>query len=504
MTRVTVDIPLNRVEGDLDIRVTFDNKRIVDAQCIGTLYRGFENMLTGRVAMDALVITPRICGICSITHLTAAVKAIEAAADITPPPQAVRMRNMSLLAETVQSDLRQVFLMFMADFAHEYYRDCGFHQEAVEYYAPLKGSGAIDALRASKDIIKVIAIIGGQWPHTSHMVPGGICTIPTLIDLTLVANRIEEVLSWYEKGVLGCSAGEFNETVTTADALFAHAERNPGTHLARFIRMCRESQLFEYGHSYPNYISYGIVNVPDNPHNAMIRGGVVLESTQFKPLDTNEIGEDLSHSWYRHTQVVQPPFEGTTVPDRSLETGYTWAKAPRYGDIPMQTGPLAQGLVDGEPLLTDLISDQGDTVFVRELARLIRPSRHLLHLRDQVNQSLRNFDGTAYIAPGPLGSGRGIGLTEAARGALGHWLEMEDGRIVRYQIVTPTAWNASPLDQKGQHGPWEQALIGLEIKDVDNPMEMGHVIRSFDPCLVCTVHALGDVGERTQWTLGIT
>jgi len=203
MSRLAVDVPLNRVEGDLDIRVTFENNRIVKAQSIGTLYRGFENMLTGRVPMDALVITPRICGICSITHLTAAVKAIESAGNITPPPQAVRMRNLSILAETVQSDLRQVFLMFLGDFAHEYYKDKSFYAEAVKQYEPLKGEGVISALRASKDIVKVIAIIGGQWPHTSHMVPGGICTLPSIIDMTLVANHINNTTQWYEKEILG-------------------------------------------------------------------------------------------------------------------------------------------------------------------------------------------------------------------------------------------------------------------------------------------------------------
>ncbi|MBL4711654.1 MAG: nickel-dependent hydrogenase large subunit [Gammaproteobacteria bacterium] len=421
MTQVTVDIPLNRVEGDLDIRVTFEKNKIVDAQCIGTLYRGFENMLTGRVPMDSLVITPRICGICSITHLTAAVKAIESAAQITPPAQAVRMRNLSILAETVQSDLRQVFLMFLGDFAHDYYKDFDFHTKAVEQYEPLKGQGSIAALRASKDIVKVIAIIGGQWPHTSHMVPGGICTLPSLIDMTLVAKHIENTLSWYEKAVLGCSIETFNETITTADALFALVEKLPDTHLAHFVRLCRDTGLFDIGQSYSNFISYGIVDDPEQPNNSLIRSGVILNGTDFHELDVDKIGEDLSHSWYRHTDVVQPPFNGTTIPDRSSKNGYTWSKAPRYGDVPMQTGPIAQALVDGEPLIKDLFKQQGDSTFVRELARLVRPARHLGHLRAQVEQALNNFGQPTFIAPPELTSGRGIGLTEAARGGLGHW-----------------------------------------------------------------------------------
>jgi len=350
----------------------------------------------------------------------------------------------------------------------------------------------------------VIAIIGGQWPHTSHMVPGGICTLPSIIDMTLVANHINNTTQWYEKEILGCSLSSFTENIQTTDALFRYCEENPETHLAHFVRLCRDTGLFECGQTYDNFISYGIVDDPEQPTQSLIRSGVLLGGEDHQALDTDKIGEDLSHSWYRHTDVVQNPFEGKTEPDQEQKNGYTWGKAPRYdNNIPMQTGPIAQALVNQDPLITDLFKQQGDSVFVREIARLLRPCHHLTHLKEQVDQALKNFGEATFIQPEEIESGRGIGLTEAARGALGHWIEIEHGEISNYQIVTPTAWNASPLDQNEQHGPWENALINLEIKDMENPMEMGHVIRSFDPCLVCTVHALGDTGEKTKWTLGI-
>jgi hydrogenase large subunit len=81
-------------------------------------------------------------------------------------------------------------------------------------------------------------------------------------------------------------------------------------------------------------------------------------------------------------------------------------------------------------------------------------------------------------------------MVEAARGALGHWVQFKGGKITRYQIVTPTAWNASPRDNQDRPGHWEQSLVGLEVRDDDNPIELGHVIRSHDACLVCTVHVL--------------
>ena len=137
--KIELQIPVNRVEGDLDIKVTIQDNIIVDAKSIGTLYRGFENILIGRDPLDSLVITPRVCGICSVSHLTAAVKALEDAYNITPPLNAVRFRNLSLIAESLQSDLRQVFLMFMNDFTNEYYKNFSFFETANKLYAPFKG-----------------------------------------------------------------------------------------------------------------------------------------------------------------------------------------------------------------------------------------------------------------------------------------------------------------------------------------------------------------------------
>ncbi len=498
MSRIHLDIPLNRAEGDLDIHVSFENNTIVEAQCIGTLYRGFENMLVDRVPMDALVITPRICGICSITHLTAAVKAIESANQIIPPPQAVRMRNLSIMAETVQSDIRQVFLMFLPDFAHEFYRDHDFYSLAMQQYAPLQGKAGIRALKASKDILKVIAIIGGQWPHTSHMVPGGICTIPTLVDMTMVSNHIENMISWYENEVLGCSLAHFNENITSCEQFNRYIEQYKHSHLAAFTRLCQQAGLQEIGQSYPRFISYGSIEHPEKPAETLIRSGIYNEEQYFE-LNTALISEDISHSWYQAEQLVQHPFHGTTRPDRANNKAYTWSKAPRYADASMQTGPLAQALVDNDPLLHDWFRHQRDSVFVRQLARLIRPAKYLQAMREQIHQVLRNFGEETYLIPGDLVCGKGAGLTEAARGALGHWLEIENSKIKSYQIITPTAWNASPRDKNQQPGPWEKALTGLRIQDIDNPMEMGHVIRSFDPCLVCTVHHVGENSKNTQW-----
>ena len=493
--KIVLNVPLNRVEGDLDINVTIQNGVIVEAKSVGTLYRGFENILQGRAALDSLVITPRICGICSVTHLCAAVDALENAQGITPPAQAVRLRNLSLLSETIQSDLRQFFLMFMGDFTNEFYQDSPFYKEAIQHYEPFKGVSSQEALKKTTEILKVVAIIGGQWPHTSHIVPGGISTLPSLLDLTLAQNHIESVIRWYEKDVLGTSL-ELFENIDTVESFLKYLEENKDTDIARFTRYAEYGNLFNIGKTSQNFLSYGTVHNPINPRERLIKAGVIIEG-KLEPLDVSKIYEDISHSWYKQVDILQQPFDGVTQPDIKSENGYTWTKAPRYNKKVMQTGPLAQALVNGNKLISSLNNKYGDCAYVRELARILRPVIHLQHARKNIAEAINFFGDVSYNQTAEEFSGEGIGLVEAARGALGHWVRVKYGKIENYQIITPTAWNGSPQDKDGNRGAWENALIGLECKNMENPMEMGHVIRSFDPCLVCTVHAI-DIHHKKQ------
>jgi hydrogenase large subunit len=91
-----------------------------------------------------------------------------------------------------------------------------------------------------------------------------------------------------------------------------------------------------------------------------------------------------------------------------------------------------------------------------------------------------------------------MGLWEAPRGALGHWVTISGGKIDRYQVITPTAWNVSPRDDLGTLGPIEEALIGVPVPDAKNPLDIVRVVRSYDPCLACTVHLIDTNGKRNE------
>ena len=492
----TIDVPMNRVEGDLEVRVEVEDGRVSDAWCSGVMYRGFENILNGRGALDGLVITPRICGICTTSHLGAASRALNMIADVVPPPDAVRLCNLALMTEYIQSDVRQSFLMYMVDFANRAHQENALFQEAVRRYEPFKGETVIEALQETKKVIEIIAIIGGQWPHSSYMVPGGIVSLPAAGDLQQCRYLLHHYRRWYEKRVLGCTVERWLE-VSSAEDMDEWLEENEshyGSDLGFFIRFARSIGLDTIGRNHDTFISYGALDLPDDPkisvpsnEHLLVPAGFA-QGTEIQGFDQDKIAEQVAYSWFKDYEGGRHPFEGETLPYASGSEGkkYSWSKAPRYDGRPAETGPLAEMIIAGSPLFTDLIAKNGATAFARQLARLVRPTKCM----PAMERWLSEISGSEklYISPGEITEGSGMGLTEATRGALGHWVRIEEGRIQHYQIITPTAWNASPRDADGTRGPMEEALIGTEIGLPDNPVELGYVVRSFDPCLVCTVH----------------
>lgn len=209
--------PINRVEGDLEIQVELKDGIITEAWSAGTMYRGFENIMKGRSPMDGLVITPRVCGICSTAHLKAAAKALDMAYNIVIPDTAKMIRNITMGVEMLQNDVRQAVLLFMCDFANPYYKDFPLFKEAVSRYEPLKGSSALQTLVESAAIIEITAVIGGQWPHSSFMVPGGVVSSPSINDINQCTYLLNRYRKWYEKQILGCRLERWAEVKNNLD-----------------------------------------------------------------------------------------------------------------------------------------------------------------------------------------------------------------------------------------------------------------------------------------------
>lgn len=506
---ITINAPLNRVEGDLEVTAEIRDGVVAEAWCSGTMYRGIEKVLLGRGPLDGLVITPRICGICSTSHLTAAAKALDRITGAAPPPDAVRMRNVLLMAEHTQSDLRHSILTFAADFTNPAHAGLGRYDEAVRRYQPFKGETVLEVLRETPKLLEIIAVIGGQWPHSSFMVPGGIVSAPSIrsrLQCRMILRRFRE---WYETRILGCPIERIQELKSLEDleALLEEGSAPRESDLAFFTSFCRSLGLDRMGRGPGHFLSYGSLELPEGTLVAGAQEGPFLIPAGFAPggrpggFDQARVAEHVAHSWYEDYDGGLHPQSGETRP---YATGYeakkySWAKAPRYDGRPAETGPLAEMVMAGRPLFTDLLEKQGPSAFVRQLARLLRPA-WLIPAMDAWLQEATGEEGF-YNSPKEIPDGEGFGLTQASRGALGHWVRIKNGVIDHYQIISPTGWNASPRDSGGIRGPIEEALLGTPVRDPENPVELGFVVRSFDVCLVCTVHALHR-GGRSALRMG--
>ena len=331
------------------------------------------------------------------------------------------------------------------------------------------------------------------------MVPGGVVSIPDISRLLQCKMIVQEVQLWYEHVILGCSLQRWQEitNLKELDAWLLESNAHQESEVGFMIRCLRESGVAELGKGADNFITYGNYTLPRETnvqgHNGRMYGAGFVAGSKRNPFDQELIREDISHTWFEKLDPPQHPSRGRTVPDTTVvpsSNAYSWVKAPRYNAKVAETGPLAEMLVNGNPLFQDMVTNSGGTVLARQLARLTRSVDLLPTMSLWLEELVEHGGDSFYTQVKEIPDGQGAGLIHAARGALGHWVKIKNGTIARYQVITPTAWNGSPRDGNAIPGAWEQALMGTEIKHQENPIEAGHIIRSFDPCMVCAVHTL--------------
>jgi hydrogenase large subunit len=399
--------------------------------------------------------------------------------------------------------------MFTGDFANPAYKGSLLYDEAVRRYAPFKGKTVVTVIKETKKVLEIIGIIGGQWPHSSYMVPGGITSVPSTGDLLQCRHLLRRYRNWYENQILGCSLERWAQVQSASDLdrWLEENESHRKSDLGFYLRYGQEIGLDKIGKGHGNFVSFGAFELPpDTKVRAYGNGNRLVPSgfakgSEKTPFNQEAVAEHVYYSWFEDYEGARHPFDGQTRPYASGQESrkYSWAKAPRYNGLPAETGPLAEMVMASQPLFTDLLKHGGPNVFVRELARLVRPAM-TIPIMEIWFAELAGVD-HFYKSPDIVFEGQGYGLTHASRGALGHWVMISDGKIEHYQIITPTAWNASPRDCNGVRGPWEEALVGTRVRDLSNPVELGHVIRSFDACLVCTVHAVSPKKGRHHTVL---
>jgi uptake hydrogenase large subunit len=495
--RRTVRMDLNRVEGDMEVRLELDGNTVTDAWCVGTMYRGFEQILQGRDPSDALVIAPRICGICSTSQLYAAASALETAYGAPIAPNGTRIRNLCLMAESVMSDARHTFLMFAPDFCNEAYREHPMYDRVVELFEPpFKGRIAAETVEATKRVLGIVIAFGGQWPHSTYMMSGGVTCALDESKLDECEAAIDAYAEWYERAILGCSCDEWLALATADDfeawmEVPAHRESALGV----FTAFGRSIGLQDLGGGTPHLLSTGCYYDPEqwqppfDERPCLQPGGFYDgERDATEPFRHEDVFEHLRYARYADPGGARHPWDSETIPDPTEGEAYSYAKATRYRDHVVQLGPLADLVLGGDPLIRSLFAGDGPTTWHRQFTRLQRPVVTLGAMRQTVRELRAHLGEPTYIRAESPPDGDGVGAINAARGSLCHWVRIRDGKIANYQIITPTAWNGSPRDDEGRRGHWEQSFVGMEIEDLENPVELFHVVRSHDACLVCTVH----------------
>lgn len=467
--------PFNRVEGDLEIRLDVTDGKVSAAYTNSPLFRGFERILLGKPPTEALTITPRICGICSISQSAAAARALADAAGATSAPEGEKTAALLHAVENLADHVTHFNMFFMPDFARPDYAGKPWHDRAVDRFTAAQGSALRVAMDARARLLHIVGLLGGKWPHTLAIQPGGVTRAPTMRDKVRISADLTAFRRYLEQQLFGGSVEEF-EALTTVDALSDWGRGD----VALFMEIARDLDLAHSGQGAGRYLSFGAYPLPNGP---IWQAGTWTNGIEG-PLDTSGIAEDISHAWMLGDAAH--PSQGMTVPDVDMSAdAYSWCKAPRLNGLGYETGALARQVVDGHPLARDLAKQGG--VLARVGGRLLEIARTQIAMES----ILADIDPKApFMDRAKLpANGEGMGLVEAARGSLGHWIRIENGAIASYQIIAPTTWNFSPRDAGGTPGPVEAALVGAPVREgEETPLSVQHIVRSFDPCMVCTVH----------------
>lgn len=459
---ITID-PVTRISGFLEIQVEVENNIIVDAKTSGLLFRGFETMLEGRAPLDSIFFTERICGICSTAHAMASTMALENALGVTPTLNDSYIRDIMHGFEFLQNHIRQFYYYTIPSYVKMPDVNPLQPQEYKDYRLPQKlNARLIESYEKSVLISRLahegLAVLGGKIPHSHGIFVGGVTVNIDPYKLTKIKSIISEIYSFIDNRMI--------EDVNILAQYYA--------------------DYFEKGNSYENFMSYGVFNKYEDEDITYVKPSVLINGTRYA-FKEEEITQNIQHAWYISDNNMQNPrLDEEEKVDINKKDAYTFVKAPRYKNLPMEVGPLARLKLTSE-------YDGGNSCMDRNIARVLEArkiSKIMLNLANRVE--LKRNNQSKYTIPE---EGFGVGLIDTTRGSLGHWIKIENKIIKYYNIITPTAWNMSPLDNNGVHGVGEKALIGSKISNINEPVEIGRIIRSYDPCISCATHVTGDKFE---------
>jgi Ni,Fe-hydrogenase I large subunit len=564
MPKVVID-PITRIEGHLRIEIEVEGGEITNAWSSSTMFRGIETILRGRDPREAWLFTQRFCGVCTMVHALASVRTVENALDIEVPDNARILRNLIAGGQYIHDHVIHFYHLHALDWVDlvnaleadpaatsdlaqsisdwpksstDYFTGVQNRLQAFVDAGQLGPFGNaywghpaynlppeanlmavahyLEALDWQREYARIHALLGGKNPHLQTFLVGG---MSTPIDPNSVHALNADTIATLR--TLSESARQFVKQVYLPDVLAV---------APAYLDWAG------YGASGGNFLSYG--EYPDAGGENWWPAGVILSQDlgTIHPVNQEDITEYVTHSWYSYDDEgrglhpydgqTRPNYTGPEPPYEELNTDgkYSWLKAPRLNDEPMEVGPLARmlvgyasghsGIQETVNFVLDELGAGPEALFStlgRTAARCIETVLLVDKMFEWIDELAGNMrDGNLDIHAGERwdpetwpAEAQGYGWHEAPRGALGHWIRIRDKQIQNYQAVVPSTWNASPRDATGNMGPYEASLVGTPIADPEQPLEVLRTIHSFDPCMACGVHVLNAKGEEiTQVTVG--
>jgi hydrogenase large subunit len=530
VTKIVID-PLTRVEGHLRVELDLDStgQSVSSAEVGGTMYRGFENIVLNRDPRDAAPILSAICGVCHSDHHIASVRALENAAGMLDypngyssestslPPNAVLSRNVIGGADWAYS--HAVHLLVLAGPDYGLYGLLGEPSQSsgITTYQDLLH---LVVLPAQQYMHQTITLWGGKAPHQRGSVPGGNPVRPTDDAVAKTRDRIQQL-----RATVDSIAPVVWNYFTANAAVFASIGTGTG-----------------------NFMSMGAFPDPTSSRGTngmpllIPRGVVVFPATSPGSFDPDQITENVDYAWYNQPSNSPVIGEQAPVPNFAKSGAYSWGKSPTYDGAACECGPLARMVVSGLlPQLGKIIHSRNGavpglplnpkgSVFDRMVSRALElvalvgtdnTTENLQVLGEDLGLSLTDvLDGLGLPVSGLMetwldgmdigglsynpsyknpGNGEGIGLWEAPRGSLFHWMKIGSSKVTGYQVVAPTTWNAS------HDGPLETSLVGTPIGQTGTNEDLkaaSYVIRSFDMCGACNVHFVDTRGNERYLRIG--
>ena len=537
MTRSVID-PITRIEGHLRVEMEVENGVVADAWVSGGCFRGMELVVQNRTPEDAAQIVERICGVCPVSHAHASSIAGDKAYGITSSNNARIVRNLLEGAQFLHSHILWLYNLAALDYVNplnalqanvdDAYavaleNGLALHSDLNQLYEKLAAfadngqlsifsgnwfdadggeayvdnpeanliltSHYLEALKMQARSSEMAALLGGKMPHVMTSIPGGNMWVPTESKLDDLLAMATEVRDWV------------NDTVL-ADTVM----------LAKLY-----PEVLTFGKGCGRYIAWGVFEGPDWPYgdnyteqmlNRYLPMAVLDEQFQASDVQENLITEYMGRSWYKGSETYTSPYF-VTDPDfteYNVDDRYSWVKAPAYDGKPMEAGSMARifaAYVRGVPFIKEQVdavlgilgAKPGDlAAFQSTLGRTAIRQIETIYIANlmvewvnELAEAIKGGDSEYFREPARL-TGEGTGFWEAPRGALYHSEKVVDGKIEGYQIIIPSTWNLAPINGDGEHGPLEQALIGVPVADIEKPINALRTVHSFDPCTACAVH----------------